>query len=81
MQDSYVAPYAGAWIEIPLFGFIVITLCVAPYAGAWIEIGRGAVGKSIQLVAPYAGAWIEITVLLSVPIKAKSLPTRERGLK
>ncbi len=34
----YVAPYAGAWIEIRL----VILPCgvseVAPYAGAWIEI-------------------------------------------
>ena len=57
---SNVAPYAGAWIEIPIALKISRPLFVAPYAGAWIEISyRGAAGAA-QAVAPYAGAWIEI---------------------
>ena len=33
-----VAPYAGAWIEMPPLPVRSGTLPVAPYAGAWIEI-------------------------------------------
>ena len=33
-----VAPLAGAWIEIFLYGFIDSEMKVAPLAGAWIEI-------------------------------------------
>ena len=37
----FVAPHAGAWIEIPSAGeYRKITL-VAPHAGAWIEIKKG----------------------------------------
>ena len=35
---SWVAPYAGAWIEIIEFGAGVHYNGVAPYAGAWIEM-------------------------------------------
>ena len=49
-----VAPFAGAWIEIELYG------CddhrrsvVAPFAGAWIEIGkRGGNRKRVLLSLP-----------------------------
>ena len=34
----FVAPYAGAWIEISLRCRIIAKGDVAPYAGAWIEI-------------------------------------------
>ena len=34
-----VAPYAGAWIEMPLKIDHSHLRAVAPYAGAWIEIG------------------------------------------
>ncbi len=33
-----VAPYAGAWIEIPNNNHNPFVNDVAPYAGAWIEI-------------------------------------------
>ena len=34
----YVAPLAGAWIEIKNLGNETIVDVVAPLAGAWIEI-------------------------------------------
>ena len=34
----FVAPYAGAWIEISLNPFVFAKILVAPYAGAWIEM-------------------------------------------
>ena len=34
----YVAPYAGAWIEIFPTNHGSPSIIVAPYAGAWIEI-------------------------------------------
>ena len=37
MMQSYVAPYAGAWIETGYFEATGMTDIVAPYAGAWIE--------------------------------------------
>ena len=33
-----VAPFAGAWIEIPFRCDMCRTQDVAPFAGAWIEI-------------------------------------------
>ena len=35
---GYVAPYAGAWIEIGGCRSGSPGIAVAPYAGAWIEI-------------------------------------------
>ena len=37
-QHNYVAPFAGAWIEIPFCDNVASGLSVAPFAGAWIEI-------------------------------------------
>ena len=38
-KQVIVAPYAGAWIEIPLLDDALTRKePVAPYAGAWIEI-------------------------------------------
>ncbi len=34
----YVTPFAGVWIEIPVFGAELITYSVTPFAGVWIEI-------------------------------------------
>ena len=39
-MNEYVAPHAGAWIEIKLHVSPYQTTMVAPHAGAWIEIGR-----------------------------------------
>ncbi len=38
MKSGLVAPYAGAWIEIPRRSCSKSSQAVAPYAGAWIEI-------------------------------------------
>ncbi len=38
MKEGYVAPRAGAWIEILLWNLLEIGKLVAPRAGAWIEI-------------------------------------------
>ena len=37
-MGDFVAPYAGAWIEIVLGLTFTKKYDVAPYAGAWIEI-------------------------------------------
>ena len=55
--------------------------CVAPLAGAWIEINELEVIIETAEVAPLAGAWIEIQMLRMQIIFARSLPSRERGLK
>ena len=39
LPDVCVAPFAGAWIEMPISFVCPSTLIVAPFAGAWIEIG------------------------------------------
>ena len=40
IKKSYVAPFAGAWIEIRPIQSRKALLLVAPFAGAWIEIPR-----------------------------------------
>ena len=62
-----VAPYAGAWVEIPISSAIFSTNSVAPYAGAWVEmfVSKNLISK--VSVAPYAGAWVEI-LLTSKPL-------------
>ena len=62
MLSTYVAPFAGAWIEI--FLWTPSKTCiytVAPFAGAWIEIYLSNVLPPNYHVAPFAGAWIEIS--------------------
>ena len=41
-----VAPFAGAWIEIPEELAETMVTAVAPFAGAWIEITLSNLGKS-----------------------------------
>ena len=38
MQAKYVAPFAGAWIEICSVRYCKYILIVAPFAGAGIEM-------------------------------------------
>ena len=60
LYTTYVAPLAGAWIEMDLPQLLSKIACVAPLAGAWIEI-KTSITKLLNLpVAPLAGAWIEI---------------------
>ena len=55
-----VAPYMGAWIEMPGVKSLRSLNGVAPYMGAWIEIILPFASKKAILVAPYIGAWIAI---------------------
>ena len=77
-----VAPFTGAWIEIvcrppPSFG-----MEVAPFTGAWIEISAACVSLTVTyIVAPFTGAWIEISLVMWSASCARSLPSREHGLK
>ena len=56
----FVAPLAGAWIEIRVYRLALKKSEVAPLAGAWIEIPISWEIYSVFPVAPLAGAWIEI---------------------
>ena len=38
MLINAVAPFAGAWIEMPTLADYRLSHTVAPFAGAWIEI-------------------------------------------
>ncbi len=54
---------------------------VAPFTGAWIETDLyGYVTRAFN-VAPFTGAWIETIIRKPKARRAKSLPSRERGLK
>ena len=56
----FVAPLAGAWIEMMTIRNVRCLRAVAPLAGAWIEIYTGDLAEIIPPVAPLAGAWIEM---------------------
>ena len=60
MSSFLVAPYTGAWIEMPLNCLKTVLNLVAPYTGAWIEIKINSLEQCRKSVAPYTGAWIEI---------------------
>ena len=69
-KRKLVAPLAGAWIEIGVWGVSRSWVqIVAPLAGAWIEMHKLRGKNSDLLVAPLAGAWIEI--LCSHPYGAR----------
>ena len=57
-----VAPFTGAWIEMPDQNQVLKGLCrVAPFTGAWIEIKYAPLATyTLRSVAPFTGAWIEI---------------------
>ena len=55
-----VAPFTGAWIEIPVLQAGWSLMAVAPFTGAWIEIPCIVAFLRYGLVAPFTGAWIEI---------------------
>ena len=78
---SNVAPFAGAWIEIPALRRAWDSRHVAPFAGAWIEMCSAREMEPSIYVAPFMGAWIEILVVVCHYLLHASLPSRERGLK
>ena len=59
----------------------LVTFAVAPLAGAWVEIDSNVINNSSIFVAPLAGAWVEINRSWKRYWMARSLPSRERGLK
>ena len=60
-----VAPFVGAWIEIPNIAPLELVCPVAPFVGAWIEITASDFKKSDKaMVAPFVGAWIEIPLYI-----------------
>jgi len=59
-DDSLVAPFTGAWIEIPIRAASPGRLRVAPFTGAWIEISQVIDWMPEVEVAPFTGAWIEM---------------------
>ena len=72
----HVAPFPGAWIEIPLDELADARSYVAPFPGAWIEIISIRWDCRMSRVAPFPGAWIEIIRIASRPvlIAGRSLP-------
>ena len=80
---TFVAPLAGAWIEMLNVARRFDELTVAPLAGAWIEIPEtDTAPAALRHVAPLAGAWIEICPWQHWDYhESASLPSRERGLK
>ena len=60
LHDEFVAPLAGAWIEMMAQSTGEKLKRVAPLAGAWIEIVEINEADQEAVVAPLAGAWIEI---------------------
>ena len=60
LKTEWVAPLAGAWIEILHLLASTHPFLVAPLAGAWIEMVYLFYLFKFPAVAPLAGAWIEI---------------------
>ena len=60
-NSCFVAPHAGAWIEMYIEPITRKQRMVAPHAGAWIEMSLVSDMRPPDTVAPHAGAWIEIS--------------------
>ena len=46
---AVVAPFTGAWIEMPKLFLVVIALTtVAPFTGAWIEMESGIPSVAVK---------------------------------
>ena len=52
LKADYVAPFAGAWIEIVWSVGNSIRKTVAPFAGAWIEMIVLITGKEVVKSLP-----------------------------
>ena len=58
-----VAPFTGAWIEIPRTCRAYTATKVAPFTGAWTEMLACSQPWMSSGVAPFTGAWIEMPSL------------------
>ena len=72
--EGWVAPLAGAWIEIASQRGRMPACRVAPLAGAWIEIKERKTTDETKFVAPLAGAWIEIISALPSVLRLSVAP-------
>ena len=79
--SQQVAPFAGAWIEIVLFGNCCRVLRVAPFAGAWIEISSSHALTPVFASLPSRERGLKLLPLMQSNQRQESLPSRERGLK
>ena len=56
----YVAPFAGAWIEIPAFQGYATRAESLPSRERGLKSFINRLVIMVTIVAPFAGAWIEI---------------------
>ena len=77
-----VAPFTGAWIEIPFLFLLSNQSPVAPFTGAWIEISRKPYGllKDFESL-PSRERGLKLSKAYLCRLLQTSLPSRERGLK
>ena len=81
VDNSDVAPLAGAWIEIPTVIFYKISKIVAPLAGAWIEILWACGRRQSWGSLPSRERGLKFEEYSKKGGRIASLPSRERGLK
>ena len=55
-----VAPYAGAWIEIPVAKYLLEHYESLPTRERGLKLPVTSPVGQLEVVAPYAGAWIEM---------------------
>ena len=77
-----VAPFAGAWIEIPARMTTGQSKMSLPSRGRGLKFIPILTRNEVKRVAPFAGAWIEIGLTNDRGLSVfASLPSRGRGLK
>ena len=81
LKADYVAPFAGAWIEIRLCPYFEEWQLVAPFAGAWIEIVSDGLSGFAGWSLPSRERGLKCACALALVTAHGSLPSRERGLK
>ena len=62
----FVAPYMGAWIEIPLKYRLAVTATSLPTWERGLKYFYIEYWCTVLCVAPYMGAWIEISYPLAL---------------
>ena len=79
---SRVTPFAGVWIEIPIFGSpISCRYTSLPSRECGLKSTLAAIWFPLLAVTPFAGVWIEMWPEAARQCRAASLPSRECGLK
>ena len=81
-DTAEVAPFAGAWIEMPWSCRPCAARPVAPFAGAWIEIKVApSSGILVSLSLPSRERGLKCVGYIDLSDELRSLSSRERGLK